>query len=211
MYLLARQANLRGLDSQSWAVEIGAAAAAGLGNDVGVWGSFLSPGVGSVTWTTWWEDLSAIEKGFAGIIGNAKYLELAAKGAEFVNSVIDDTLYETVYEGMDAGGGGDDVRYVGTVSAVCAPGNFARGMMGGIEIAQGAEKATGVSTGFLARQTGAYGSVVWIAGYKTIAEFEAAQHALAADTSFVALVDSTTGAYHPDPSITQSTLHVRLN
>jgi hypothetical protein len=33
MYLLARQANLRGLDANSWAVEIGVAAAAGLGND----------------------------------------------------------------------------------------------------------------------------------------------------------------------------------
>jgi hypothetical protein len=210
MYLLARQANLRGLDSQSWAVEIGAAAAVGLGNEVGVWGTFLSPGLGTVNWTTWWEDLSAIEKGFAGVIGDAKYLELAAKGVEFVNGMINDTLYETVYEGMDASGG-EAVKYVGTVAAVCAPGNFASGMMGGVEIAQAVEKATGVSTAFLANQTGPYGSVVWIAGYKTIAEFEAAQHALAADMSFVELIDSKTHAYQPDSNITQSTLHVRLN
>ena len=208
MYLLARQANLRGLDSEKWAIEIGAAAAAGLGNDVGVWATVLSPGVGTITWTSQWEDLSAIEKGFAELFGNAKYLELAAEGAQFVNGPLDDTLYEVVYPGNSAD---PDARYATTVSAVCAPGNFARGMMGGVEIAQKAEKATGVSTGFLAGQTGAYGNVIWLAGYKTMAEFEKAQHDLAADTSFIEFIDATTGAYQPDPSVTQSTVYMRLN
>ena len=208
MYLLARQANLRGLDSEKWAIEIGAAAAAGLGNDVGVWSTVLSPGVGTITWTSRWEDLSAIEKGFAELSGNAKYLELAAKGAQFVNGPLDDALYEVVYPGT---GADLDARYSSTVSAVCAPGNFARGMMGGVEIAQKAEKATGVSTEFLAGQTGAYGNVIWLAGYKTMAEFEKAQHDLAADTSFIEFIDATTGAYQPDPSVTQITVYMRLN
>jgi len=82
MYLLARQINLRGLDFEKWAVEIGAAAAAGLGNDVAVWTTVLSPGVGTVTWTSMWEDLSAVEKGFVSVNTNAKYLELAAKGVD---------------------------------------------------------------------------------------------------------------------------------
>jgi hypothetical protein len=210
MYLLARQANLRGLDAPAWAVEIGAAAAAGLGTDVGVWATALSPGFGTITWTSMWADLTALEKGFADISVSAKYLEIAAKGVEFLNGSIDDTLYESVYEGSDAGAA-NDARYVGTISAVCAPGNFARGMMGGIEIAQRAEKATGVSTGFMSAQTGAYGSVMWVAGYKTMAEFEAAQHSIAADMSFVEYVDSVSTAYQPVPSVTQSTLHMRLN
>jgi hypothetical protein len=208
MYLLARQANLRGPDAEKWAIDVGAAAAAGLGNDVGVWSTVLSPGVGTITWTSMWADLSALEKGFAEVLGNAKYLALVAEGAQFVNGPVDDTLYEIVYPGTGDDG---DARYASTVSAVCAPGNFARGMMGGIEIAQKVEKATGLSTGFLAGQTGAYGNVIWLTGYKNIAELEKAQHDLAADTSFVELVDATTGAYDADPSVTQSTLHMRLN
>jgi hypothetical protein len=208
MYLLARHANLRGLDSEKWAVEIGAAAAVGLNNDVGVWATVLSPGVGTITWTSWWEDLSAVEKGFANVNANAKYLELAAQGANFVNGPINDTLYETVYEGNAPS---DDATYVGTVTAVCAPGNYGRGMMGGVEIAQAVEKATGASTAFLAGQTGSYGTVIWIAGYKNIAAYEAGQHALAADTGFVGLIDATTNAYQPDPTITQATLHMRVN
>ena len=207
MYLLARQASLRGLDAQKWAVEIGAAAAAGMGSEIGVWATVLSPGVGTVTWTSSWEDLSGIEKGFASVIANAKYLELAAQGVDFVDGPINDTLYEWVYEGNapDA-----DATYVGTVSAVCAPGSYARGMMGGVEIAQAAEKASGVSTGFLAAQTGTYGGVIWLAGYKDIAAYEAAQHALAADTGFVGLIDNSTGAYQADPSVTLATLHMRI-
>jgi hypothetical protein len=52
---------------------------------------------------------------------------------------------------------------------------------------------------------------LWLAGYKTIAEFEKAEHDLSADTSFIEFIDSTTGAYQPDPANTQSTLHMRIS
>jgi len=96
------------MDSQKWAVDIGAVAAEGMGNAVGVWATVLSPGFGTITWTSRWADLSALEKGFANLMGNAKYAELAATGAEFVNGPINDVLYEIVYEGSS---GNDDARY----------------------------------------------------------------------------------------------------
>jgi hypothetical protein len=208
MYLFTRQANLRGIDSPNWAVEIGAAAAAGLNNEVAVWANVLSPGFGTITWTSRWTDLSSIEKGFAALLGDAKYLDLASQGVEILNGPINDTLYEVVYAGS---GANLDARYAGTVTAVCAPGNIGRGILGGIEIAQRAEKATGVSTAFLQGQTGAYGSVVWLAGYDDMAHFEAAQHALAADMSFIEYIDSATDAYQANAALSQSTLFMRLN
>jgi len=130
-----------------------------------------------------------------------------AKGPEFVSGAVDDHLYQIVYEGS---GPQVAAKYASTVTAVCAPGNFARGMLGGIEIAQRAEQATGVSTGFLAAQTGSYGRVTWLGGYETIEAFEAAQQKLAADTGFVEFLDQTTGAYLADPSITQTTLYLKI-
>jgi hypothetical protein len=208
MYLLARQAVVRGLDAQKWAVDIGAAAAAGLSVDVGVWVNVLSPGVGTTTWTSMWPDLGALAKGFAATLSDAKYLELLAEGPNFINGAVDDTLFQIVYEGS---GPSAEAKYASTVTAVCAPGNFARGMLGGIEIAQKAEQATGVSTGFLAGQTGPYGGVSWLSGYESIGAFEAAQHKLAEDTSFVEFIDKVTDAYVADPSITRSTLYMRIN
>ena len=208
MYLLARQANLRGLDIEKWAVEIGAAAASGIGNEVGVWATVLSPGVGTMTWTSRWDDLSAVEKGFANLMTDTKYRDLAAQGAEFLNGPVNDTLYETVYEGNAPS---NDVTYVG----ICHSGVRARELRPRDDgrrsrLPKRWRRRPVRQRQFLAGQTGAYGTVVWIAGYKDIAAYEASQHALAADTNFVAMIDATTGAYQPDASITQATLHMRL-
>jgi hypothetical protein len=208
MYLLARQGVVRSLDAEKWAVEIGAAAAKGIGNDVGVWATVLSPGVGTFTWTSRWENLAGIEKGFAELMGDEKYLALAAEGLQMVTGPLNDALYETVYHGS---GLVENARYASTITAVCAPGNFAKGMLSGIEIAQRAEKASGVPVEFVAGQTGAYGTVSWIAGYETIEAFETAQHKLTEDISFVEYLDSVTGAYQADPTLTQTTLYMRLN
>jgi hypothetical protein len=208
MYLFARQAVVRGLDGPKWSIDIGAAAAEALGVEVNVWGNVLSPAVGTTTWTSWWTDLSALETSFAKLLTDPKYLALVAEGPQFISGAIDDTLFQVVYQGPDVVSGG---RYAGTVSAVIAPGNFSRGVLGGIEIAQKAEEVTGQSGIFLARQTGPYGAVSWLAGYENIAAYEAAQGKLQADAGFAEFLDSRTTAYQADPSLTQSTLYLKLN
>jgi hypothetical protein len=208
MYLFARQAVLRGLEAGKWSVDIGAAAAGGLGVDVGVWANALSPGFGTTTWTSMWSDLGALEKAFAALSSDATYLALVAEGPQFINGTIDDLLFEIVYEGSAPG---SQSRYVTTVTAVCAPGNLARGMMNGIEIAQKVEQVSGVSTAFLAGQTGPYGGVSWLTGFENLEAYETAQHKLTADTKFVEFLDGVTTAYVADPNITQSTLYMRVN
>jgi hypothetical protein len=208
MYLLARQAVVRGQGAEKWAVDIGAAAAAGLGTDVGVWTNILSPGVGNVTWTSRWENLSAVEKSYATLAGDAKYLALVADGREFVNGPLDDSLYEVVYPGSSPS---LTSRYASTVFSNCSPGNFARGVLTGVEIAQKAEQASGVSTAFLTGQTGPYGGVLWLAGYDSLEEFETGQHKLAAEMSFIEYVDANSDAYLEGANVTRTVLHMRLN
>ena len=99
MYLFVRRTTVRGLDAQKWSVDIGNAAAEGLGVEVGVWSNVLSPGVGTTSWTSRWSDLSSLEKGLTALMGDAKYLGLAAEGQAFVEGAIDDTLFQIVYEG----------------------------------------------------------------------------------------------------------------
>ncbi|MGC2168149.1 MAG: hypothetical protein WA580_03510 [Acidimicrobiales bacterium] len=208
MYLFARRTVVRGQDALKWSVDIGAAAAAGLNAEVGVWANAFSPGVGTITWTSRWPDLGTLGKSLEGLLSDAKYLALVAEGQNYVNGAIDDTLFQIVYEGSAPT---SDAKYASTVSAVCAPGNFGRGMMSGLEIAQKAEQSTGVSTAFLAAQTGPYGAVSWLAGYDGIEAFEAAQHKLEADMSFIEFLDGVTGAYVADPMVTRSTLYMRVN
>ena len=208
MYLLARQAVVRGQDALKWSVDIGTAAGNALGVEVGVWATILSPGVGTVTWTSRWPDLSTMDKSMATLMSDAQYIALAVENEKYINGAVDDTLFQIVYEGSAPL---SDAKYASTVTAVCAPGNFARGMMSGLEIAQKAEQTTGVSTAFLAAQTGAYGAVSWLAGYDSIDAYEVAQHKLEADMSFIEFVDGVTGAYIADPMVTRSTLYMKVN
>jgi hypothetical protein len=207
MYLFVRRAVIRGLDAQKWAIDIGAAASEGLDARVDVWSSVLSPDVGNTTWTTMWPDLSSLENSLASLLSNPKYLALVAEGPQFIGGAIDDVLFQIVYPGA---GPTVDARYAGSVTAVCAPGNFSRGMLGGLEIAQRVEQTTGVSTGFLVRQTGPYGGVTWLAGYESIEAYETAQQKLAADTGFPEFIDQRTTAYVADPSTTQATLYMKI-
>jgi hypothetical protein len=208
MYLFARQAVVRGQDALKWSVDIGAAAAAAVNAEVGVWANAFSPAAGTITWTSRWPDLGTMGKSMDGLMSDATYLALVAEAQQYIYGAVDDTLFQIVYEGSAPT---TDAKYASTVTAVCAPGNFGRGMMSGLEIAQKAEQTTGVSTAFLAAQTGPYGAVSWLAGYDGIEAFEAAQHKLEADMSFIEFVDGVTGAYIPDPMVTRTTLYMRLN
>jgi hypothetical protein len=197
------------MEGVTWAANIGKVAAELSEHEVDLWMRAYSPGYGVVVWTSWWDNLAAMESGFAKFATDEKYLSLAAEGGGFIEGEVDDTLYQSVYDGS---GNGDDAvaQYVSVVSAVCANGNIERGMTAGVEIAQKAEAASGRSTGFIANVTGHYGGVGWLAGYDSLATFEAAQNKLNSDASFVKFVDSTTGCYVQDPSVTQTLLFAKV-
>jgi hypothetical protein len=209
MYLFSRQARLNSMEGVTWAANIGKVAADLSEHEVGLWMRAYSPGFGVVVWTSWWDNLAAMESGFAKFATNEKYLSLAAEGRGFLEGEVDDTLYQSVYDGSGAGGGADP-QYVSVVRAVCANGSIERGMTAGVEIAQKAEAASGRSTGFLANVTGYYGGVNWLAGYDSMATHEDAQNKLNSDASFVKFVDSTTSCYVQDPSVTQTVLYAKV-
>jgi hypothetical protein len=207
MYLFTRQARLTGLDAAPWAVAVGAAAAKATGSDVTVWTRTMSPGFGSVVWSSFWEDLSTRETAFDALAKDADYLSLVVDGLKFLTTGVDDTLYDIVYTGVNPG---TDAKYVGVIQSVCANGSVVRGMATGVEIAQKAEAITGHSTAFTANATGQWGGVGWITGYAGIADFETAQKKLNADIGWLEYVDGATGCYSEDPSVSQSLLYSRL-
>lgn len=79
-----------------------------------------------------------------------------------------------------------------------APGKLVQGIASGVEIAQRAEKVTGVPTMLLAPVTGGWGSLAWISGYESIEALEAAQATLFADGDTLAFFDQVTeSSYMP--------------
>lgn len=207
MYLFTRQARLLGLQAAPWAVSIGAAAAKATGGEVRVWTRTLSPGYGTVVWSSFWEDLASREASFEALATDTNYLSLAAEGAPYLVGGIDDTLYNVAYEGAHPGG---DNRFVSIVQSACANGSVVRGMTTGVEIAKRAEAISGHSTAFVANATGQWGGVGWIAGYQSIAEYEAAQVKLGSDASWLEFLDGSTQCYSQETGATQSLVLARL-
>jgi hypothetical protein len=207
MYLFTRQARLAVEDALDCATSITARAAKVSGNDVQLWATTLSPGFGTVTWTSWWADLGSMESSLAKLFSDDKYIALAGKGAQFISEGIDDALYQSVYDGVGEGG---VAQYVGSVQADCASGSYERAMTNVVEIAQKAESITGLSTLFIAGLTGKYGGVGWLTGYESLAAFETAQSKLNADPSWLKFIDGATGCYAQDVGVTQSSLYTKV-
>ena len=113
----------------------------------------------------------------------------------------DDLLSQILYGAPDPN---RSVEYVSTVTTTCANGSVMRGIELGVEIAQRAEKATGLPDLFGAAATGNYGAVGWITGYADVNELERAQTTLAANADFGKFVDKNVpGVYVDDPTATQ--------
>ncbi len=207
MYLFARQARLIGPDAVKWASTIRDHVATVTKSEIQLWATTLSPGFGTVTWTSSWDDLGSLETSFAKLVGDAKYQALATEGAQFINGGVDDTLYQSLYDGSGESG---SIQLVSSIQAVCATGQLMTALANGVEIAQKAESATGRPTMFLTNVTGNYGGVGWLSGYENLAAFEDANAKLNADANWLAFIDGATTCYSQDVGVTQSTLHVLI-
>lgn len=207
MYLFTRSARLNSFDGTEWALNIRSHASEVLGNDVQLWATVFSPGSGLLSWTSWWDSLGSLESAMAGLVTNAKYLELATQGRDFIEGGVDDLLSQTVF-GEPIGDA--SAMYVGVVQAVAANGKIGDAMAAGVGIAQKAAEVGGAPTMFVRGITGAYGGVGWITGYESLAAMDTAQSKLAADPSWLSTIDSSGGCFNADPASTQSVIFMKL-
>ena len=210
MYLFNRRTRLvggNGTAGLEWATSIAEKVTELTGQEIQLWANVYSPAYGTISWTSWFEDLAALEKVGDTLTANSAMTKLADQGAKYTEGGLDDGIFQPIYGSPDPA---QQVQYVGGVTAVAAAGNIERAMSVGVEIAQKVETVTGLSCMFAQALSGAYGSVGWLTAYDNIAAFQAAGDAIAADTSLLKLVDSSAGCFVDDPSITQQTIYRRL-
>ena len=207
MYLYTRRLVLASATGAEWATRICEAGTKVGGVEINVWGSVWGPGYGTITWTAWHTDLPSLESWGDTLNADAGFQGVVAEGAELVMGGVDDGLLQVVSGEPDPDANN---QYVAGVTAVCAGGEIERAMTAGVELAEAATRITGRPTMFVRSVTGPYSGVGWLTGHETIAQMEAGQDAMAADPTWLKLVDSTGGAFVEDPSITVSTLYRKL-
>ncbi|MFI5034906.1 MAG: hypothetical protein ACHQFZ_01720 [Acidimicrobiales bacterium] len=189
---MSRGAQLSGAKGFEWARSMRDRVTDTLGHEVQLWARALSPGFGTVSWTSWWEDLTSMENAFAKLAVDAKYAEAAAAGREHITGSVDDTLTQSITGVPPASG---TARYVGSIQAVVAQGNGVRAFGAGVEIAEKAAAISGAPTMFVQRLTGPYGAVGWFSAFENLGHFESASAKLAADPGFATFLDSLKGCF----------------
>ena len=187
MYLFSRSTVLASNDGLAWAVGITEHTKRVTGLDVGLWGQVWSPEFGRITWTPFVPDLPTLATAADAMAADVAMAAEGAKGAALTTGGLDDALYNVVHGELAPGA--PQAEYVTSVRAVCASGEISKAMTTGIEIAEQAEKVTGVTTMFIANVTGVYGGVGWITGHANAAALEAAQGAMAADLDWAKRID----------------------
>jgi hypothetical protein len=191
----------------AWALSITEKVKEVTGHEVQLWSTVYSAGFGTISWTAWFDDLASLEAVGDKLDADPAMAALGNAGNEFTDGSLDDGLLQPIYGDPSAGGG---AQYVGGAVAVCAAGNIERAMGLGVEIAQKSETITGLPTMFVRSLTGPYGGVGWLTGYESITAMEKAEDAIAADSSFLKLIDSTKGCFVEDATTTQATIYRRL-
>jgi hypothetical protein len=211
MYLFSRRVRLAPGNTRAamtWATGITEKVNQITGLNVGLFASTFSPGVGTLSWSTFVPDLPTLESANDKLLVDDAYVSMVDAGAEFGQGGADDTLLQIVYGEPDPN---RQIGYATTVQTACATGSVAKGIELGIEIAQRAEKILGTPVLFTTGVTGSYGGVAWLSGYADVQTMERSQQTLAADAKFGEFIDkSTRGVYADAPSETQQLIYRRI-
>lgn len=212
MYLFSRSIRLSGIKGQEaigWATRLTEVVKNVSGLDVGLWQTLYSGEVGKLSWTTFVPDMAALEGAFAKLDADAGLNELVEQGDEYVVQVtLSDVIGKVVHGQPDPS---RNVSYVSVVATTIRAGKFARGYSLGVEIAQAAEKITGLPSLFVGNSTGDYSGVAWVSGFTDIGELERAQNALDESQAFVELLDSEiAGVYNDQPGAAPRTLYRKI-
>jgi hypothetical protein len=210
MYLFSRRTRLVGGNGGAgleWAVGIGAKVKEITGHDVQLWANVYSAGYGTISWTAWFENLTALEAMGDQLAADPSYNEMVNAGAALTDGGVDDGVVQPIHGTPDPE---RPIQYVSGATALIAGGSFERAIGVGIQLVEHGEKITGIPSMFVRALTGPYGSVGWLTGYESLAAMEKANDAQAADPGMLKLIDSTQGCFVEDAGATQTTLYRRL-
>ena len=209
MYLFARGARLgpgHAQEETSWAIAMTEKVNQISETKVSLWTTFMSPGLNTLFWTTFADDLATLEATNDKLMTDSGYLMLLEQGARYVASdPINDVLFQVVHaDEIDVN---KQPSYIAEVAATVTSGNGVRGIEIGIEIAQTAKKLSGAPTSFSVASTGTYGAVAWHTAFDSITDLQRGQQALM-DPTFLNLIDTKAKDVY-QPAATQ-TIYRRL-
>lgn len=186
MHLFSRQMVLSGslADAMAHAATMRAYVSEKTGTEFGLWSIGFGGPVGAVAYAARVEGIAGVSAWTAALAGDTEYASMLATGSAFVAAPPVDSLAEVIHGDLGTPPPIGSVAMLTT--ATIGNGAYAEAIGWGVDMAQHAEKTTGLATSFLMQSFGAFGAVAWLAGAPNTADADAANAALAADGDYIA-------------------------
>lgn len=162
---------------------------------VSLWARMFSAELGSITWSTVVDDMAEIVTGDEKLDADSGFVELVSQGAQYsAGTGLDDGLIQL----MNAATVTTEAKFAMVTAAVLAPGKAAEGIALGLELCELGKEVTGAETLFGTAVTGVFGRLVWISLHESLEQMQAGGEALAANPSWIEMIDKRTpAAYMP--------------
>ena len=210
MYLFTRTARIaqegRVVDKLGYAVELTAVVSEATGVPMGLHAAQMSPGVGTVVWSIFSEDLATLEAAGDRLAADDIQDFIATRGVGAFVDGMDDTLYEVLHGTPDPD---RQVDYVAGVAAQIGPGKIRQGIGLGIELAEKSSAISGQDVFFVSAMSGLFGGVGWLTAYPDITALQEGQRAVFSDPAMLDLIDGPAADTFPSTGTT-STIYRRL-
>ncbi len=210
MYLFSRTARIqqtgRVVDKLAYAAELTGVVSQATGVPIGLHVAQMSPGLGTIVWSIFSEDLAALEAAGDRLAADDVQDFIAARGDGVFADGMDDTLFEVLHGTPDPE---RQVDYVSAVAAQIGPGKIRQGIGLGIELAEKSSAISGQDCFFIAAMSGVFGGVGWLTTYPDITALQDGQRAIFSDPAMLDLIDGPAAETFP-PTGTTSTIYRRV-
>lgn len=192
MYLYGRRVTMstNSRKAQEWVTRITEKAGQITGWQLNLFARVLSSDVGTMMWSAMLPDLGSVEAGGDKLAVDSGFIDLQDQGEQYtVPGTLHDTLSVILYP-TELANDGRQITYGSSVESTLASGHLTDGVAIGVEIAERAQKITGIPTLFAVDSTGNYGGVRWLTGYADIQEMERAEQTLNSNADFTTFIDT---------------------
>ncbi len=196
MRLFSRMVHMTGspADTAGFATEMCALVNDTVDHEIGLWNVQFGQPAGTMVYSTRVDSLVDLQSLTDSLMGDPKYHEMLAKGAQYQAGPAVDSLSDPLH------GGEGDMPPVGSVVEVTQAtiqGSYAKAVQWSIDVAVHAEKVTGSPVGFFMDAFGPFGGVRWIGGAASLAEAESQAAARDADAGYLAMLEDASDLFIP--------------
>ncbi|HWJ62892.1 MAG TPA: hypothetical protein VNS19_13070 [Acidimicrobiales bacterium] len=203
MYLFSRTTTFkpeRSADAAAWSIDIAAQVGTITGLDVRTWAVIYGASLNTVTWSCRVD--SHAEMGAAGekLAADPGFAARIPEAAEMFEGAPTDALVEVL---ATVGEGGQTGSIADVVTAQCAGGQVGAAMTWGLEIFNQVGKVTGSDGLFGRGMYGPWATLGWISLASSLDEVDAAQAAIAGDSSYLGKIDEAGDLFVPGSAQSQ--------